>query len=148
MRLSLPKLAAIGLLLLLATPSYAGLREDGAACDAKDSHPDADDPRLHPADRDQSQGRDLAITYYLTARSPGTNKGDLEKAKSDYDQSIAINPSFAPSYGQRAKVYLQTRGPRPRAERLRSGDSAEAGRSVQRRLVQQSRRGVRRNRRL
>ncbi len=40
MRLSLPKLAAIGLLLLLNTPSHAGLREDGAACDAKDSHPE------------------------------------------------------------------------------------------------------------
>ncbi|MBV9458472.1 MAG: caspase family protein, partial [Bradyrhizobium sp.] len=31
----------------------------------------------------------------------------LEKAKSDYDQSIAIDPTFAPSYGQRGAVFLK-----------------------------------------
>ncbi|MGY3487049.1 hypothetical protein ACVW1C_004932 [Bradyrhizobium sp. USDA 4011] len=38
MRPSLLKLAALGLLLLLNSPSHAGLREDGAACDAREPH--------------------------------------------------------------------------------------------------------------
>ena len=107
MRPSLLKLAAIGLLLLLNTPSHAGLREDGAACDARDSHPELAIPACTRLIAVNPRGRDLAITYYNRALA-WHNKGDLEKAKSDYDQSIAINPAFAPSYGQRAKVYLQT----------------------------------------
>ncbi|MBR1207521.1 MULTISPECIES: caspase family protein [unclassified Bradyrhizobium] len=106
MRPSLLKLAALGLLLLLNTPSYAGLREDGAACDAKEPHPELAIPACTRLIAANPRGRDLAITYYNRALA-WHNKGDLAKAKSDYDQSIAINPSFAPSYGQRAKVYLQ-----------------------------------------
>jgi len=106
MRLSLPKLAAIGLLLLLNSPSYAGLREDGAACDARDPHPELAIPACTRLIAANPRGRDLSITYYNRALA-WHNKGDLEKAKADYDQSIAINPSFAPSYGQRAKVFLQ-----------------------------------------
>ncbi|WP_342726255.1 caspase family protein [Bradyrhizobium sp. B097] len=106
MRPSLPKLAAIGLLLLLNSPSYAALREDGAACDAKEPRPDLAIPACTRLIAANPRGRDLAITYYNRALA-WHNKGELEKAKSDYDQSIAINPSFAPSYGQRAKVYLQ-----------------------------------------
>lgn len=107
MRLSLPKLAAIGLLLLFNTASYAGLKEDGAACDAKDSDPELTIPACTRLIAVNPRGRDLAITYYNRALA-WHNKGDLEKARSDYDQSIALNPAFAPSYGQRAKVYLQT----------------------------------------
>ncbi|UGY05896.1 caspase family protein [Bradyrhizobium quebecense] len=106
MRPSLLKLAALGLLLLLNSPSHAGLREDGAACDAKELHPELAIPACTRLIAANPRGRDLAITYYNRALA-WHNKGDLEKAKSDYDQSIAINPSFAPSYGQRAKVYLQ-----------------------------------------
>ncbi|MGY3532705.1 caspase family protein [Bradyrhizobium sp. USDA 4452] len=106
MRPSLPKLAAIGLLLLLNSPSHAGLREDGAACDAKEPHPELAIPACTRLIAANPRGRDLATTYYNRALA-WHNKGDLEKAKADYDQSIAINPSFAPSYGQRAKVYLQ-----------------------------------------
>ncbi|MGY3693237.1 tetratricopeptide (TPR) repeat protein [Bradyrhizobium sp. USDA 3240] len=106
MRPSLPKLAALGLLLLLNSPSYAGLREDGAACDAKDPHPELAIPACTRLIAANPRGRDLSITYYNRALA-WHNKGDLEKARADYDQSIAINPSFAPSYGQRAKVYLQ-----------------------------------------
>ncbi|UFX46263.1 tetratricopeptide repeat protein [Bradyrhizobium sp. 41S5] len=106
MRPSLLKLAALGLLLLLNSPSHAGLREDGAACDAKEPHPELAIPACTRLIAANPRGRDLAITYYNRALA-WHNKGDLEKAKADYDQSIAINPSFAPSYGQRAKVYLQ-----------------------------------------
>ncbi|MGN1288143.1 MAG: tetratricopeptide repeat protein, partial [Bradyrhizobium sp.] len=103
---SLLKLAAPGLLLLLNTPSYAGQREDSAACDAKDPHPELAIPACTRLIAANPRGRDLSITYYNRALA-WHNKGDLEKAKADYDQSIAINPSFAPSYGQRAKVFLQ-----------------------------------------
>ncbi|MBR0896941.1 tetratricopeptide repeat protein [Bradyrhizobium tropiciagri] len=103
---SLLRLAAIGLLLLLNSPSFAGLREDGAVCDAKNSQPDLVIPACTRLIAANPRGRDLAITYYNRALA-WHNKGDLEKAKADYDQSIAANPSFAPSYGQRAKVFLQ-----------------------------------------
>ncbi|WP_456763158.1 tetratricopeptide repeat protein [Bradyrhizobium sp. USDA 4011] len=75
------------------------MRRQGAARGARD-------PACTRLIAANPRGRDLAITYYNRALA-WHNKGDLEKAKSDYDQSIAINPSFAPSYGQRAKVYLQ-----------------------------------------
>ncbi|WP_194456704.1 caspase family protein [Bradyrhizobium sp. CCBAU 53421] len=106
MRPSLLRLAALGLLLLLNSPSYAGLREDGAACDATEPHPELAIPACTRLIAANPRGRDLSITYYNRALA-WHNKGNLEKAKADYDQSIAINPSFAPSYGQRAKVYLQ-----------------------------------------
>lgn len=106
MRPLLLKLAALGLLLLLNSPSYAGPREDGAACDAKEPHPELAIPACTRLIAANPRGRDLSITYYNRALA-WHNKGDLEKAKADYDQSIAINPSFAPSYGQRAKVFLQ-----------------------------------------
>ena len=105
MRTTLLKLASIGLLLLLNSPSYAGLKEDSAVCDAKDTRPEAI-PACTRLIAANPKGRDLSITYYNRALA-WHSKGDLEKAKSDYDQSIAINPSFAPSYGQRAKVFLQ-----------------------------------------
>ncbi|WP_315765178.1 MULTISPECIES: caspase family protein [unclassified Bradyrhizobium] len=104
MRITLLKLASIGLL-LLNSPSYAGLKEDSAVCDAKVPLPGTISActrviAAHPG------GLNLSIIYYNRGLA-WHGKGDLEKAKSDYDQSIAIDPNFAPSYGQRGKVFLQ-----------------------------------------
>jgi tetratricopeptide (TPR) repeat protein len=104
MRITLSTLASIGLLLLLNSPSYAGLKEDTAVCDAKDSHPELTIPACTRLIAANPKWLDLSIIYYNRALG-WHNKGDLAKAKSDYDQSIAINPSFAPSYGQRAKIF-------------------------------------------
>jgi tetratricopeptide (TPR) repeat protein len=105
MRTTLLKLASIGLLLLLNSPSHAGLKEDTAVCDAKEPLPETI-PACTRLIAAHPKGVNLSILYYNRGLA-WHSKGDLEKAKSDYDQSIAIDPTFAPSYGQRAKVFSQ-----------------------------------------
>jgi tetratricopeptide (TPR) repeat protein len=105
MRTTLLKLASIGLVLLLSSPSYAGLKEDTAVCDAKEPLPETI-PACTRLIAAHPKGFNLSILYYNRGLA-WHSKGDLEKAKSDYDQSIAIDPTFAPSYGQRGKVLSQ-----------------------------------------
>ena len=104
MRITLPILASIGLL-LLNSPSYAGLKEDAAVCDAKEPLPETI-PACTRLIAAHPKGFNLSILYYNRGLA-WHSKGDLEKAKSDYDQSIAIDPTFAPSYGQRGKIFSQ-----------------------------------------
>jgi tetratricopeptide (TPR) repeat protein len=105
MRTTLLKLASIGLLLLLSSPCRAGLREDTAVCDAKEPLPDTI-PACTRLIAARPKGLNLPILYYNRGLA-WQAAGDLDKAKSDYDQSIAIDPTFAPSYGMRGKVLLQ-----------------------------------------
>jgi tetratricopeptide (TPR) repeat protein len=99
------KLASIGLLLLLGSPSHAGQKEDIAVCDSKDSPPEAIAActrviAAHP------KSLNFSILYYNRGLA-WYKTGELEKAKSDYDQSVAIDPAFAPSYGQRGRLFLK-----------------------------------------
>jgi tetratricopeptide (TPR) repeat protein len=105
MRTTLLKLASIGLLLLLSSPSHAGLKEDTAVCDAKEPLPDTI-PACTRLIATRPKGHNLPVLYYNRGLAWQAT-GDLDKAKSDYDQSIAIDPTFAPSYGMRGKVLLQ-----------------------------------------
>jgi tetratricopeptide (TPR) repeat protein len=106
MRTTLSILAAIGLL-LLSFPSHAGLKEDNAVCGTDASPPEQAIPACTRLIAAHPKGLNLSILYYN--RGLGWHKqGDLEKAKSDYDQSIAIDPAFAPSYGQRGAVFLKS----------------------------------------
>ena len=105
MRRLILKLVSIGVLLLMNSPSHAGVKEDIAVCDIKDSPPEAiaactrviaaHPPRLN-----------YAILYYNRALA-FYKTGELDKAKADYDRSIAINPAFAPSYGERGQVFAK-----------------------------------------
>jgi tetratricopeptide (TPR) repeat protein len=106
MRTTLLKLASIALLLLLSSPSYAGLKEDDAVCDTDASRPEEAIPACTRLIAAHPKGLNLSILYYNRGLA-WHKKGDLEKAKSDYDQSIAIDPTFAPSYGQRGKILSQ-----------------------------------------
>jgi tetratricopeptide (TPR) repeat protein len=112
MRTTLLKLASIGLLLLLSSPSYAGPKEDSAVCDTDASRPEQAIPACTRLIAAHPKGLNLSILYYNRGLA-WHKKGDLEKAKSDYDQSIAIDPTFAPSYGQRGKVLSQNQAQQP-----------------------------------
>jgi len=106
MRTILSILAAIGLL-LSSSPSHAGVKEDNAVCGTDASPPELVIPACSRLIAAHPRGLNLSILYYN--RGLGWHKkGELEKARSDYDQSIAIDPNFAPAYGQRGAVLLKS----------------------------------------